>query len=82
MAWPIAWDAVLADLEAAQAEAGEQDAQPSPGEAGGEAVAVRADVSSDADVSAMIGAAEETFGALHVLFNNAGIMHGADGNAQ
>ena len=50
--------------------------------AGGEAVAVRADVSSDADVSAMIRTAEETFGKLHVLFNNAGIMHSADGNAQ
>ena len=50
--------------------------------AGGEAVAVRADVSSDADVSRMVQTAEEAFGALHVLFNNAGIMHSADGDAQ
>jgi NAD(P)-dependent dehydrogenase (short-subunit alcohol dehydrogenase family) len=50
--------------------------------AGGEAVFVRADVSSDADVSAMVQKAEEVFGGLHVLFNNAGIMHSDDGNAQ
>jgi NAD(P)-dependent dehydrogenase (short-subunit alcohol dehydrogenase family) len=29
----------------------------------------------------MIGAAEQHFGALHVIFNNAGIMHSADDNA-
>jgi NAD(P)-dependent dehydrogenase (short-subunit alcohol dehydrogenase family) len=51
-------------------------------QAGGEAVAVRADVSSNEDVSAMIRTAEHAFGALHVLFNNAGIMHSADGDAQ
>lgn len=50
--------------------------------AGGEATAVVADVSSDADVSAMVHIAEDTFGGLHVLFNNAGIMHSDDGNAQ
>lgn len=50
--------------------------------AGGEAVVARADVSSDADVSAMVQLAEDTFGGLHVLFNNAGIMHSDDGNAQ
>lgn len=49
---------------------------------GGNAVAVRADVSSDSEVMAMVNAAEESFGALHILFNNAGIMHGADGDAQ
>jgi NAD(P)-dependent dehydrogenase (short-subunit alcohol dehydrogenase family) len=49
---------------------------------GGEAVAVRADVSSDTDVSSMVRSAEEAFGGLDVLFNNAGIMHGDDGNAQ
>src|SRR5262249_13885999 len=36
---------------------------------------VRADVSSAADVAAMIGAAVERFGALDVLVNNAGIGH-------
>ncbi len=50
--------------------------------AGGEATAVVSDVSSDADVSAMVHIAEDTFGGLHVLFNNAGIMHSDDGNAQ
>lgn len=49
---------------------------------GGDAIAVRADVSSDADVAAMVSATEEAFGGLHILFNNAGIMHGDDGDAQ
>ena len=50
--------------------------------AGGEAVATRADVSSAADCEAMVATAEEAFGALHVLFNNAGIMHADDGDAE
>jgi NAD(P)-dependent dehydrogenase (short-subunit alcohol dehydrogenase family) len=45
------------------------------------AIAVRADVSKSADCAAMIGAAEKQFGKLIVLFNNAGIMHGKDGDA-
>ncbi len=49
---------------------------------GGDAIAVTADVSSAKDSAAMIEAAEGTFGALHVLFNNAGIMHSDDGDAQ
>ncbi|MFL2870292.1 MAG: glucose 1-dehydrogenase [Pirellulaceae bacterium] len=40
-----------------------------------------ADVSQSADCESMIQAAEEQFGALHILFNNAGIMHPDDGNA-
>ena len=44
-------------------------------------VAVRADVSKAADCEAMIAAAEKKFGRLHVLFNNAGIMHGKDDDA-
>jgi len=48
---------------------------------GGNAIAVRADVSKAADSAAMVAAAEEAFGALHVLFNNAGIMHSQDDNA-
>lgn len=51
-------------------------------EAGGEAIAVRADVSSGADSAAMVRAAEDSFGGLHVMFNNAGIMHGDDGDSQ
>ncbi|WP_344261154.1 SDR family NAD(P)-dependent oxidoreductase [Actinomadura napierensis] len=42
-------------------------------EAGGTAVAVRADVSVEDDVVAMLGAAVENFGRLDVLFNNVGI---------
>lgn len=42
------------------------------------ALAVRADVSSSADCAAMVAAAEKQFGRLHVLFNNAGIMHAKD----
>lgn len=42
---------------------------------------VHADVSSQEDCRAMVAAAEEAFGALHILFNNAGIMD-ADDNAE
>ena len=49
--------------------------------AGGNAVAIRADVSRSADVQGMIETAESAFGPLNVLFNNAGIMLGDDGNA-
>jgi NAD(P)-dependent dehydrogenase (short-subunit alcohol dehydrogenase family) len=46
------------------------------------AVGITADVSKDADAAAMVAKAEEEFGALHVAFNNAGIMLGADGDAE
>jgi len=49
--------------------------------AGGEAVYVHADVSKAADAEGMVRAAEESFGKLNVLFNNAGIMHSDDDNA-
>lgn len=49
--------------------------------AGGEAVYVQADVSKAADCERMIQTVEETFGALHVLFNNAGISHADDDDA-
>ncbi len=48
---------------------------------GGEACYVHADVSKAADCEKMVAAAEQTFGKLNVLFNNAGIMHGDDDNA-
>lgn len=48
---------------------------------GGRASAFRADVSKAADCEAMVRHAEETFGKLEVLFNNAGISHAADDDA-
>ncbi len=51
-------------------------------DAGGEAFAVRADVSSATDSEAMVSAAEDAYGGLHVMFNNAGIMHQDDGDAE
>ena len=48
---------------------------------GGQASFFRADVSKAADCQAMIAFAEKEYGQLHILFNNAGIMHGADGDA-
>ena len=50
--------------------------------AGGEAIAVVADVSSIEDSEAMVQVAETAFGGLHVMFNNAGIMHSDDGDSQ
>jgi NAD(P)-dependent dehydrogenase (short-subunit alcohol dehydrogenase family) len=49
--------------------------------AGGQAIFVRADVSKAADCQRMIQVAEETFGKVDVLFNNAGIMHSEDDDA-
>ncbi len=49
--------------------------------AGGTAAYFHADVSQASETKAMVGFAEETYGALHILFNNAGIMHGDDGDA-
>jgi NAD(P)-dependent dehydrogenase (short-subunit alcohol dehydrogenase family) len=48
---------------------------------GGEAIYVHADVSKTADAEAMVRAAEESFGRLDVLFNNAGISHPKDDDA-
>ncbi len=50
--------------------------------AGGRALFVHADVAKAADCAAMVRAAEDTFGRLDVLFNNAGIMLSADDNAE
>jgi NAD(P)-dependent dehydrogenase (short-subunit alcohol dehydrogenase family) len=50
--------------------------------AGGKALYVRADVSQSADCEAMVRAAEQTFGKLDVLMNNAGIMDSNDDDAQ
>ena len=45
------------------------------------AVYVHADVSKAAECDNMVRVAEERFGKLNVLFNNAGIMHHSDDNA-
>lgn len=48
---------------------------------GGKAIYVRADVSKATDCENMVAVAEQTFGKLHIIFNNAGIMHSDDDNA-
>jgi NAD(P)-dependent dehydrogenase (short-subunit alcohol dehydrogenase family) len=45
------------------------------------AIYVHADVSKAAECENMVRVAEETFGKLNILFNNAGIMHSQDDNA-
>jgi NAD(P)-dependent dehydrogenase (short-subunit alcohol dehydrogenase family) len=47
--------------------------------AGGEAAFVHVDVTDENEVAEMIRFAVTTFGGLHVLYNNAGIMPGDDG---
>ena len=48
---------------------------------GGTAIPIVADVSNDDDSAAMFAAAEEAFGRVDIVFNNAGIMHSDDGDA-
>lgn len=43
---------------------------------------IKTDVSQAKDCENMVAFAEKEFGALHILFNNAGIMHSSDDNAQ
>ncbi len=50
--------------------------------AGGEAVFCRADVSKASDCEAMVEVARTHYSSLHILFNNAGIMHSDDGDSQ
>ena len=45
-------------------------------------IALKADVSKAADCAQMVAAAEKKFGKLNVMFNNAGIMHADDDNAE
>jgi len=45
-------------------------------------VFVKTDVSKADDCRAMVDYTEKKFGALHILFNNAGIMHSSDDNAE
>ena len=69
---------VVVDLDESRAQVVADDVVA----AGGKAIAVRADVSKAADCDAMVAAAEEEYGRLDVLFNNAGIMHADDGDAE
>jgi NAD(P)-dependent dehydrogenase (short-subunit alcohol dehydrogenase family) len=48
---------------------------------GGQAVYAHADVSQARECAQIVRVAEETFGKLNVLFNNAGVMHGRDDDA-
>jgi NAD(P)-dependent dehydrogenase (short-subunit alcohol dehydrogenase family) len=48
---------------------------------GGDATYVRADVSQWDDCVAMVRAATDTYGALHILYNNAGVFPADDGGA-
>jgi NAD(P)-dependent dehydrogenase (short-subunit alcohol dehydrogenase family) len=63
---------LLVDADAAKGEAAAK-------EIGAAAAFVRADVARASDVEAAIFEAERRFGALHVLFNNAGIFPDGDG---
>ena len=60
-------------------DAGEAAAEGIRG-SGGEATFVHADVSRETDAEAMVRAAVDTFGGLHVLYNNAGVMPSDDGS--
>lgn len=60
-------------------EAGEETAQRIRS-AGGQAIFIRANVASEAEVEQMIAAAINTFGRIDVLYNNAGIMPDDDGS--
>ncbi len=68
---------VVVDVDGAAAE----DTVNAIRQNGRRAIAVRADVSKNDDCAAMVAAAEREFDALHVLFNNAGIMHPDDDDA-
>ena len=61
---------VVADIDQAAAAETVKKAEA----AGGQAVAVAGDVALEADVQRMIGEGVRTFGALHILYNNAGVL--------
>jgi NAD(P)-dependent dehydrogenase (short-subunit alcohol dehydrogenase family) len=66
---------LLVDADATRGEAAARAVQA----AGGDARFLAADVSRARDVAAAVAEAERRFGALHVLFNNAGIFPAGDG---
>ena len=51
-------------------------------EAGGDIIALQADISNAGDCERMVASTEEHFGKLDVLFNNAGVMLSEDGDAE
>jgi NAD(P)-dependent dehydrogenase (short-subunit alcohol dehydrogenase family) len=67
---------LVVDRDAAAAES----VAEAVGAAGAAAHAFEADVSQGAQVEAAVAEAERVFGALHVLFNNAGIFPDGDGS--
>jgi len=62
-------------------ESGQETVAEIESERPGTAIFIRADVADPSDCQAMVDAAEASFGQLDVLFNNAGIMDPADGDA-
>ncbi|MFQ5666763.1 MAG: SDR family NAD(P)-dependent oxidoreductase [Candidatus Binatia bacterium] len=64
---------LVADLD----EAGARETVARIEQAGGTAAAVRADVTREADANRMLAAAEERFGGVDILHNNAGITTGS-----
>jgi Dehydrogenases with different specificities (related to short-chain alcohol dehydrogenases) len=63
---------VIADID----ECGGRESQRIIEDAGGRATFLKTDVTRQQDIERMIAFADETFGALHVLHNNAGINSG------
>lgn len=55
-----------------------QEAEAAIRDAGGEATFVRTDVSRSEDVRALFDATQETYGALHILYNNASVFLSKD----
>lgn len=66
---------VIADVSAHTGEEAVEEIRS----AGGQAAFIRTDVTKAADVETMVRFAVQTFGGLHVLYNNAGIFHAEDG---
>lgn len=69
---------VVADMN----EAAGQETVAAITKAGGKAVFTKVNVSDAKQVAAMYGMAEKTYGKVDVIFNNAGIMHSDDDNAE
>src|SRR5689334_21431822 len=61
---------VVADIDGAAAAETVKKVEAS----GGQAIGVAGDVALEADVQRMVAACVERFGALHVLYNNAGVL--------